>query len=328
MSSKKATENGIIETLRPSKWDEFIGQEQIKKTLTIHIEATQKRNEPCDHLLFYGPAGLGKTTLANLVAKAIGANLKITSGTAIERTGDLASLLSNLQKGDALFIDEAHRLPRTVEEVLYPAMESRTLDIILGKGPAAKSIQIQLAPFTLLCATTRVGLLSSPFRSRFGGIFKLDFYNQSDIEQILTRSAKILGVDIKKDAIAILAAASRSTPRTANRLLKRTWDVATVENEKIITPEIAQKALELLEIDELGLEHTDRKLLEAVIQKFNGGPVGIQSLAAATNEEKDTIEDYYEPYLLRLGFLQRTQKGRIATPLAYAHLKTANNKLL
>jgi len=312
--------------LRPKNWQNFVGQEKVKKNLQIILEAAKKRKESPDHLLFYGPAGLGKTTLAYLIAFEMEANIKITSGPAIEKVGDVASILTNLNEGDVLFIDEAHRLNKLIEEVLYSAMESRVLNLILGKGPSARTVQLELAPFTLIAATTRIGLLSSPLRSRFGAIFKLDFYEKEDIEKILRHNAKILEVEIGEEAIELLASASRATPRVANRLLKRSRDLAIVEGDGVITQEISKKSLELFEIDELGLEATDRKLLETIIDKFRGGPVGLGALAAATNEERDTIEEVYEPYLMRIGFLERTLKGRVVSDAAYKHLNLYNLK--
>jgi len=323
LSVKDARDAVLDHALRPRSWDEFIGQEKVKQNLKILIEAAKKRGEPCDHILFYGPTGLGKTTLAYIIASEMGANLKVTSGAAIERAGDLASLLTNLEPGDILFIDETHRLNKLIEEILYPAMESRVLHLTIGKGPAARSIELALPPFTFVAATTRAGLLSSPLRGRFGALFRLDFYDDKDIEKILSRSASLLDIRIAPEAISVLAEASRATPRVANRLLKRARDLASVENKDLVSADIAQKTLHLLEIDSLGLEATDRKLLEALIIKFQGGPAGIQALAAATSEERDTIEDLYEPYLLRLGFLERTSRGRIATRGAYNHLGLA-----
>ena len=316
----KPEDRTLDQVLRPHSWDEYIGQEKIKTSLKILLEAAKKRSEPIDHLLLYGPAGLGKTTLAYIMAKEMNANIRITSGPAIEKVGDLASILTNLNNGDVLFIDEAHRLNKTVEEILYPAMESRMLHIIIGKGPSARTLQLDLPPFSLIAATTRVGLLSNPFRSRFGVTFRLDFYNIEDIENILKRSAKLMNLSAEPEALKQIAVSSRYTPRVANRLLKRVRDYAEVEGEGIINQDITKKALALLEIDHLGLELTDRRLIEAIIKKFNGGPVGLQALAAATSEELDTIEDIYEPYLLQIGFLQRTARGRIATKLAYEHL--------
>lgn len=312
----------LDQTLRPQKWEDYIGQGLIKKNLKILIMAAAERNEPIEHLLFYGPAGLGKTTLAYLIAKEINAQIKTTSGPAIERVGDLASILTNLSPGDILFIDEAHRLNKMIEEVLYPAMESGTLDIIIGKGPSARSIQLELPPFTLIAATTRMALLSSPLRSRFsGGTFRLDFYNPEEIKKIILRSAEILETETKEEAAVEIAKRSRFTPRIANNLLKRCRDYAQLYNKSVIDMEIAKKALELLEIDEMGLTPHDRRILEVLIEKFSGGPVGVQTLSAATSEEEETIEEVYEPYLIRLGFIERTPRGRIATPHAYKHLK-------
>jgi len=316
----KPEDRTLDQTLRPHSWDEYIGQEKIKTSLRILLEAAKKRSEPIDHLLLYGPAGLGKTTLAYIMAQEMNTNIRITSGPAIEKVGDLASILTNLNSGDVLFIDEAHRLNKTVEEILYPAMESRMLHIIIGKGPSARTLQLDLPPFSLIAATTRVGLLSNPLRSRFGATFRLDFYHIEDIENILKRSAKLMNLSAEPEALKQIAVSSRYTPRVANRLLKRVRDYAEVEGEGIINQDITKKALALLEIDHLGLELTDRRLIEAIIKKFNGGPVGLQALAAATSEELDTIEDIYEPYLLQIGFLQRTARGRIATKLAYEHL--------
>lgn len=318
---KQQNEDQTIDTLlRPERWTEYIGQEKIKKNLRIIIEAARKRNEPIDHLLFYGQPGLGKTTLAKLVTNEMGASIKITSGPTIEKAGDLAAVLSNLAENEILFIDEAHRLNRMIEEILYPAMESRKLHIVIGKGPGARSVSLDLPPFTLIAATTRVNLLSAPLRARFGATFKLDYYNEEDIEEIIKRSAKILSVDMDKDAIKILARASRFTPRTANRLLKRARDYIEVHNEKKVTESIAQKTLEFLEIDELGLENYDRAFLKAIIEKFDGGPVGISTIAAAMNEDRGIIEDVYEPYLMRIGFLRRTPAGRIVEQAAIDHL--------
>jgi Holliday junction DNA helicase RuvB len=335
MSSAKnnlAREDKILDqALRPQKWDEYIGQELIKKNLKILIAAAQERKEPIEHLLFYGPAGLGKTTLALLIAKELNSQIKITSGPVIERVGDLASLLTNLSPGDILFIDEAHRLNKTIEEVLYPAMESRSLDIIIGKGPSARSIQLELPPFTLIAATTRMALLSSPLRSRFsGGTFRLDFYNQDEIKKIILRSAKLLGVIIDDEAAREIAKRSRFTPRIANNLLKRCRDYAQVYNKSVIDPGIAEETLKLLEIDEHGLTAHDRQILEILIEKFGGGPVGLQTISAATSEEEETIEEVYEPYLIQLGFIERTPRGRVATQNAYKHLnkKAPQKKLI
>ncbi|KKT29714.1 MAG: Holliday junction ATP-dependent DNA helicase RuvB [Parcubacteria group bacterium GW2011_GWC1_44_10] len=307
--------------LRPKSFDEYVGQEKVKNNLKILIEAAKRRKEPLEHLLFYGPAGLGKTTLAHLVARETASQIKITSGPAIEKVGDLASILTNLSPKDILFIDEAHRLNKLIEEILYPAMENRSLDIIIGKGPSARTIQLELPPFTLVAATTRIALLSSPLRSRFsGGSFRLDFYNQDDIERIIKRSAGILHTKIEPGAIPLIASRSRFTPRIANRLLKRARDYSEVKGQGIITSALAEEALKLLEIDKLGLESLDRKILDTIIQKFAGGPVGLGTVAASVMEEEDTIEEVYEPYLMQLGFLERTPRGRCATARAYEHL--------
>ncbi|MFH1990321.1 MAG: Holliday junction branch migration DNA helicase RuvB, partial [Patescibacteria group bacterium] len=297
----KPEDKTLDQALRPRVWDEYIGQNKVKTNLKILLEAAKKRSEPIDHLLLYGPAGLGKTTLAYIVAREMGANIRITSGPAIEKVGDLASILTNLNSGDILFIDEAHRLNKTVEEILYPAMENRMLHIIIGKGPSARTLQLDLPPFSLIAATTRVGLLTNPLRSRFGVTFRLDFYTLEDIENILKRSASLMNLQAEPGALQQIAASSRYTPRVANRLLKRVRDYAEVEGDGLINKNITQKALALLEVDELGLESTDRRLIEAIIKKFNGGPVGLQALAAATSEEIGTIEDVHEPYLLQIG---------------------------
>ncbi len=307
-------------TLRPQQWNDYVGQELLKKNLRILIDAAKKRKEPLEHVLLGGPAGLGKTSMAHLIAREMQSSIRVTSGPAIERVGDLASILTNLLPHDILFIDEAHRLNKLIEEVLYPAMESRTLDIVIGKGPSARTIQIELPPFTLIAATTRVGLLSSPLRSRFGGVFRLDFYTNEDIEKIIGRSSHILKINIEPEAVARLARSSRFTPRVANRLLKRARDYAEVHGAPAITDEVVKKTLTLLEIDEKGLEPMDRRILEVIIKKFAGGPVGITAMAAASSEEKDTIEEVYEPYLMQLGFLERTPRGRVATERAYEHI--------
>jgi len=321
--TEKPEDRGLDLALRPQKWGEYIGQESTKENLKILIEAARRRNESIEHVLLYGPSGLGKTTLAYLIAREMNASIRITSGPAIERVGDLASILTNLMPHDVLFVDEAHRLNKMIEEVLYPAMESRTLDIIIGKGPSARTIQLELPPFTLIAATTRIGLLSSPLRSRFGATFRLDFYSAEDIKKILERSAKLLGVGADSDALKLIAEASRFTPRVANRLLKRVRDYAEVHGEGKITSRFATEALKLLNIDHLGLEETDRRLLMAIIKKFNGGPVGLQSLAAASSEEIETIEEVHEPFLMQLGFIERTPRGRLATKHAYLHLGLA-----
>ncbi len=307
-------------TLRPRSFEEYMGQQKIKENLKILMEAAKKRKEPIEHVLLYGSAGLGKTTLGHIIAKEMNCNIRVTSGPAIEKVGDLASILTNLQNGDVLFIDESHRINKTIEETLYPAMEDFLLDIIIGKGPSARTLRLELPRFTLIAATTRIGLLSSPLRSRFGATFRLDFYEQPDIEKIIGRSSQILKTAIEPMAVQTIAQCSRYTPRVANRLLKRTRDYVQVKADGLINQKLAQEALKMLEIDEIGLEPADRYILETMIKKFNGGPVGLQTLAAATNEETDTIEEVYEPYLLRLGFLARTPKGRQATKLAYDHL--------
>lgn len=308
-------------TLRPKNWNEYIGQEKIKKNLKIIIEAAVQRKETPDHLLFYGNAGLGKTSLSHLIAREMDANIRVVSGPAIEKAGDLASILTNLSEGDVFFIDECHRLNRIIEEYLYSAMEDFKLNIILGKGPMAQTMELELPKFTLIGATTRIALLSPPLRSRFGATFQLNFYDQEDIEKIIQQSAQTLNLKIEPNAIEAIARRSRFTPRVANRLLKRVRDFAQVEEKGIITKKNSEKSLNFLEIDEKGLEFGDRRILEAIIKKFEGGPVGLKSLAATTSEEEDTILDVYEPYLMQIGFIERTPRGRIATKLAYQHLK-------
>ncbi len=310
----------IEQSLRPLRLVEYVGQDQLKENLKILISAAKHRGEFLEHLLFYGPPGLGKTTLAFIVAREMGVNIKITSGPAIERAGDLASLLTNLQQGDVLFIDEIHRLNRVVEEVLYPAMEDYALDIVIGKGPGARSIRMELPKFTLIAATTRIGLISSPLRDRFGATYRLEYYANEDVEKIVSRSSKILSSEIEPTAAKELANRSRFTPRIANRLLKRVRDFAQVKGHDTISINDAMEALKLMEVDTLGLDKNDRRILEVLIHKFNGGPVGLSTLAAATGEEEDTITDVHEPFLIRLGFLTRTPKGRQATELAYKHL--------
>jgi holliday junction DNA helicase RuvB len=323
----------LDQTFRPSLFKEYVGQEKIKQNLEILLSAAKGRNHPPEHLLFYGPAGLGKTTLAHLIARETGSQMKITSGPAIEKVGDLASILTNLSPGDILFIDEIHRLNRNIEEILYPAMESGVLDIIIGKGPSARTIQLELPAFTLIAATTRIAMLSAPLRSRFsGGVYRLEFYNEQEIKQIIDRSSKILGVKAEDEALEEISKRSRYTPRTANYLLKRVRDFAQVRN-KPLTKDVVHEALDLLGVDEYGLVPSDIKLLEAVINKFNGGPVGLNTLAASLAEEESTIEEVHEPYLLQLGFIERTPRGRTATEKAYGHLKiempeSLQNKLL
>ncbi len=320
ISGLKKPDSFLDQTLRPNKWDEYIGQQIIKENLHILLTAAKQRNHPPEHILFYGPPGLGKTTLAHLIAHETGAQIKITSGPAIEKVGDLASILTNLSPGDILFIDEVHRLNKLVEEILYPAMESGSLDIIIGKGPSARTIQLDLPPFTLIAATTRVALLSSPLRSRFsGGTFRLEFYSEDEVGKIIRRSAKILGADISPEAIGEIAKRSRFTPRTANYLLKRCRDYAQVNNKGLSKDAVSQ-ALKLLGIDEIGLSASDRRILSVIVEKFRGGPVGLGTIAAATSEEEATIEEVIEPYLIQLGLLERTPRGRLATPKAYEHL--------
>ncbi len=333
MSSSTETESHLDQTLRPSSWDEYIGQNSVKNNLHILISAAKERATPPEHVLFYGPPGLGKTTLAHLIARELGGNLRSTSGPAIERIGDLAALLTNLSAGDILFIDEIHRLSRTIEEVLYPAMESGSLNIILGKGPSARTLDLPLPPFTLVAATTRVADLSAPLRSRFsGGTFRLEFYSEADIGQIVKRSATILGVDIDPEGVTEIAKRSRATPRTANYLLKRARDYAQLKRIPLSKQSVSE-SLQMLEVDELGLTPLDRKLLRVLIERFNGGPAGVGALAAALAEEPATLSEVHEPFLLQLGLIERTPRGRVATALAYTHLgfsvpSDLNRKLL
>ena len=308
-------------TLRPTEWDQYIGQEKIKDNLKTILGAAKKRNEAADHLLFSGPAGLGKTTLAYLVARELGGIIKTTSGPALEKAGDLAAVLTNLTPGEILFIDEAHRVNPMIEEVLYPAMEARKLHLVVGKGPSARTLTLDLPPFTLIAATTRENLLSQPLRSRFGATLRLNYYTNEDIKRILIRSAELLHVRAEPEAIEILAGAARGTPRVANRLLRRARDFAEMHGENVIDPSAALKTLEMLEIDSVGLEPQDRRLLMTIIEKFKGGPVGINTIAAALAEDRGVIEDIYEPYLMTLGFLQRSSAGRVVLPAAYRHLK-------
>lgn len=320
--SPKTSGDDIDESvnIRPKFLEDYIGQDRVKETLSIFVEAAKSRDEALDHVLLYGPPGLGKTTLANIIANELNVQIKTTSGPAIERPGDLAAILTNLEAHDVLFIDEIHRLNKSVEEVLYPAMEDFSLDIIIGKGPSARSIRIDLPPFTLIGATTRAGLLSSPLRDRFGVIDRLEFYSVDELAQVVTRTAGVFDVSIDNTGAFEIARRSRGTPRIANRLLRRVRDFAEVKGDGFIDEKIAKLALDLLEVDKLGLDKIDRRMLETIILKFNGGPVGLETLAATTNEEAGTIEDVYEPYLLQMGFLKRTARGRVCTPLAYSHL--------
>jgi len=321
VSPKLSDEEQAIEgSLRPRRLAEYIGQERIKSNLGILLEAARQRNESVDHVLLYGPPGLGKTTLCNIIAVEMGVTLRTTSGPAIEHAGDLASILTSLQAGEVLFIDEIHRLSRAVEERLYSAMEDFALDVMIGKGPSARALRLTLPPFTIVGATTRVGSMTAPLRDRFGAIYRMEYYTPAELKHILKRSARILKVEAREDGIDEIASRARGTPRIVNRLLKRVRDYAQVKADGVITQEVARTALDALEIDQLGLDQTDRNLLLAIIQKFRGGPVGLDTLAASTSEDSETIEDVYEPYLLQLGFIARTPRGRIALPAAYQHL--------
>ncbi len=319
---KKNENDKVLDaTLRPKKWKEYVGQENVKRNLKIIIKAALQRKEPCcEHLLLYGQSGLGKTTLAYLIAKEMQSDIKIVSAPSLQKIGDLAAILTNLSLGDVLFVDEIHRLSRSCEEIIYPVLEEFRLNLIIGKGPMARTIDINIPRFTFVGATTKMSLLSAPLRNRFGGTFQLEYYLQKDIEEIIKQSASLLDIKIDQEAIKVLAKCARFTPRVANRLLKRARDFAQVEEDGIISKETAEKTLEILKIDKVGLETEDRKILKTIIEKFNGGPVGIQSLAAATLEDQDTILDVYEPYLMQLGFLKRTPQGRMVTKAAYEHM--------
>lgn len=318
------TEEKNENSLRPKNFNEYIGQENLKKNLRLAIDAAKKRQEPIDHVLLYGPPGLGKTTMATVIANEMGAQIRVTSGPAIERSGDLASLLTNLQDGDILFIDEIHRLNRSVEEVLYSAMEDFKLDIMLGKGPSARSLRLDLPKFTIIGATTRTGSLAAPLRDRFGIIHRLEFYNNDEISLILHRSSDILDIEIRPEAAKVISSRSRLTPRIANRLLKRVRDYADINGDGIIDSKQANGALSLLEVDEIGLDRSDRMLLELIIDNYGGGPVGVDTIAASLGDERSTVEDFYEPYLMQIGFLERTPRGRKVTNKAYKHLDKKN----
>lgn len=321
-------ENNLEELLRPGNLGEYVGQEQVKANLKLIMEAAKERHESSDHILFYGQAGLGKTTLAYIMGKEMGTNVRSTSGPALEKPGDIAAILSNLEPNEILFIDEIHRINRMVEEIFYPALESRRLHLVIGKGPSAKTFSLDLPPFTVVGATTKINLLSAPLRSRFGATFKLDYYRNEDIEKIIKRSARILKVKISDAAVKKLAGTSRFTPRTANRLLKRVRDYAQVNKIGEVDEKTVAATLAMMQIDSMGLEEIDRELLRTIIEKFGGGPVGLKTLAAALNEEMETIEEVYEPFLMKLGFLQRTSSGRTVTDLAYEHLSLGRGKKL
>lgn len=319
-STKNISEADVENVLRPTTMKDYVGQEKAKTNLEIYIQAAKKRGEALDHVLLYGPPGLGKTTLSHIIATELGSQIKVTSGPAIEHAADLAAILTNLNKNDVLFIDEIHRLNHAVEEILYPAMEDFALDFIVGKGPSARSMRLKIQPFTLIGATTRAGMLTGPLRDRFGVVTRLEMYNEEELAKIITRSATILGIKIDIDAAYELASRSRGTPRIANRLLKRLRDYAEVKHHGVITKEIADESLSLMEVDKLGLDYVDRRVLLAMIEKFGGGPVGLETLSASTGEDANTIEDVYEPFLLQLGFIARTPRGRVCLPKAYSHL--------
>lgn len=323
MHDDDADEQKIEVTLRPQRFDEYVGQERLKKNLKLAIEAAKKRGEPIDHVLLYGPPGLGKTTMASVIANEMGVGLRITAGPAIERAGDLASILTNLQDGDILFIDEIHRLSRAVEEVLYSAMEDYKLDIVIGKGPAARSVRLDLPKFTVIGATTRTGSLAAPLRDRFGHLYRLEFYTPDELAKIITRAAGILNTNIHSESARLLSSRARLTPRIANRLLKRVRDYADVNGDGIIDTVVTTAALEMMEIDELGLDPADRNMLMQIIDNYNDKPVGLGTIAALTGDEANTIEDYYEPYLMQIGFIERTPRGRLVTQKAKSHLKKA-----
>ena len=322
----KEEDASLDASLRPRRLDEYVGQEKVKENLRIAMVAAQQRGDPLDHVLLYGPPGLGKTTLANIIAAEMGVNIKVTSGPAIERAGDMAAILTSLRPQDILFIDEVHRLSRVVEEVLYPAMEEFFLSWVMGKGLGARSINLKVPPFTFIGATTRYAAVSAPLRNRFGMVYRLDFYKDEAIQTLLRRSASIIGVEVQQDGVEEIARRARGTPRVANRLLRRVRDYAQVMADGVVTGEVAQEALSKLEIDPLGLDDVDHRVLSALLEKFDGGPVGLETLAASISEEADTIMDVYEPYLLQLGFLSRTPRGRVATRLAYEHLGLPYNK--
>ena len=319
-STKNITDSEIENRLRPTTMEEYVGQEKVKANLEVYIKAARERKEALDHVLLYGPPGLGKTTISHIIASELGSQIKVTSGPAIEHAADLAAILTNLNTNDVLFIDEIHRLNKSVEEILYPAMEDFALDFIVGKGPSARNMRLKIKPFTLIGATTRAGMISSPLRDRFGVIARLELYSDKELATIVSRSAKILSIEIEPEATLEIAKRSRGTPRIANRLLKRVRDFAQVIGEGKITFELADKALGLMEVDKLGLDHIDRRILETMIDKFGGGPVGLETLAAATGEEAATIEDVYEPYLIQLGYIARTPRGRVVLEPAYGHL--------